>query len=111
MGNQARTLVQTKRGLDPSTLHAVFERLPHGVAVLDPAGRIVATNPAWHGELVDPLLACDAGESVVATLEAIQGHLRPLAEHLLEGLTRVLDGRTDDDPVNGLASPASPVSA
>ncbi len=70
----------------------VFDLLPHGVAVTDAQGDVVAANWLWEQGAADqdPLVA-PRGAGLIDHLRA--GRPGPVADHIADGLTRLLDGR------------------
>lgn len=72
---------------------ALLDLIPHGVAVLDEHGIVALTNDRWHW-------AADDGDPIVAPLGThLLDRLRegdppsPVAEHIADGVGRILDGR------------------
>lgn len=75
-------------------LDHLFDLLPHSVAVCSPAGALSATNRCWHDSQDDgDALIGSVGEDLVARLRGHQGPAAAVAEHMADGLERLLDGR------------------
>lgn len=75
----------------------LFEMLPHDVALLDPSGHLEQTNRRWATSIQDPLVAARPGTDILAHLAhlaSIGGKPAAIAEHLHDGLERVLAGRS-----------------
>lgn len=73
---------------------ALLEVLPHGVAVLDASGIVVATNRLWDQGLgEDDPLVHPVGASLVPALRRPGPASSAAAEHMADGLGRLLDGR------------------
>ncbi|CAN5744791.1 sensor domain-containing diguanylate cyclase [soil metagenome] len=70
----------------------VLDLLPHGVALTDARGKVVATNWLWEQGAADqdPLVA-PLGRGLIEHLR--EGRPGPVADHIADGLTRLLDGR------------------
>jgi len=90
MADHGLSLVSTVHPLDVATLVAAFEALPHGVAILDGDGQVVAANASWSAPLGDPLVASPVGTHILEHLASITDRNGPLAEHLADGIGRVL---------------------
>lgn len=73
---------------------AVFDLLPHGVALTGPDGRVIAANWLWEGGASDddPVLA-PLGVDVLDHLRTSPRSASPVADHIADGITRLLDGR------------------
>ncbi len=69
----------------------LVDALPHGLAVVDGDGTVVATNRRWDG--ADDGLTAPVGTALPTVLQAVDGDLAPVAEHVADGLARLLDGR------------------
>ncbi len=76
------------------TLAAVLDVLPHGVALTDGSGRVTATNRMWDvaARDRDPLIA-PVGADLIAALRRQGRPPTAVAEHIADGLGRLLDGR------------------
>ena len=94
MVEPAPTLIRTDRFADSSTLVAVIEALPHDVALLDTEGRVITTNGRWSESLDDPIVAWCPGDRVLEHLHAVSDRHRPIAEHVADGLARIIAGRS-----------------
>ncbi|WCO65097.1 diguanylate cyclase [Iamia majanohamensis] len=72
----------------------VFDLLPHGVALTDPTGTVVAANWLWERALDDgdPVVA-PLGSDLLAHLRSAPDPANAVADHIADGLTRLLDGR------------------
>lgn len=76
------------------SLDAVLDVLPHGVAITDRSGLVVATNRLWDmaaGDR-DPLIS-PVGADLVGALRHRGRPPSPVSEHIADGLGRLLDGR------------------
>jgi diguanylate cyclase (GGDEF)-like protein len=75
----------------PDTL---LDALPHGVAVVDEVGVVVAANRLWHQAEADgdPLVR-PVGAPLLGVLRAVDRAPSAVAEHTADGLSRLLDGR------------------
>lgn len=77
---------------------ASFEALPASLAVLDAEGRVITTNRAWRSAMAEPtdrLAALSVGDHLDAVRDASGSEPTPTEEHLLEGISRVQDGRSE----------------
>ena len=73
---------------------ALLDALPHGVAVVDQHGVVVATNRLWRqAEGQDDPLVRPVGASLVEGLRNPGTAPSAVAEHTADGLDRLLDGR------------------
>lgn len=96
----------------PPAREAVFDLLPHGLAIADERGVLTATNRLWDlGAGDDDPLIVPVGTDVI-------GHLRarvpssPVSDHIADGLTRLLDGRGTSFQVQyQIDSPSDPTEA
>lgn len=75
-------------------LDAVLDVLPHGVALTDRTGQVVATNRLWDVAAGDhdPHVA-SVGADLIGTLRHRTQPPSPVTEHIADGLGRLLDGR------------------
>ncbi|HEU5152858.1 MAG TPA: diguanylate cyclase, partial [Iamia sp.] len=72
----------------------LLDTLPHGVAVVDAHGVVVATNRLWRlAEGEDDLLVQPVGAPLLAGLRDPDRGPSAVAEHTADGLDRLLDGR------------------
>ncbi len=72
----------------------LLDALPHGVAVVDAHGVVVATNRLWRqAEGGDDLLVQPVGATLLAGLRDPARTPSAVAEHTADGLARLLDGR------------------
>lgn len=72
---------------------ALLDQIPHGVAVLDEHGVVVAANERWRwAQDGDDPIVVPIGTGLVARLREGQPP-SPVAEHIADGLGRLLDGR------------------
>jgi diguanylate cyclase (GGDEF)-like protein len=74
--------------------HVLLDALPHGIAVVDTHGTVVATNRLWDlaSSDADPLVG-SVGDDLLAGLRRSDGPPSAVAEHTADGLVRLLDGR------------------
>jgi diguanylate cyclase (GGDEF)-like protein len=91
---------------------AVFDLLPHGLAIADGRGILTATNQLWDlGAGDDDPLIAPVGTDIVAHLRA-RTPSSPVADHIADGLTRLLDGRGTSFQVQyQIDSPTDPTEA
>jgi diguanylate cyclase (GGDEF)-like protein len=73
---------------------ALLDALPHGVAVVDERGVVVATNRQWRAADIegDPLVR-PVGAHLLEVLRDLDRAATAVAEHTADGLGRLLDGR------------------
>jgi hypothetical protein len=78
-------------------LHAAFEALGANIAVLDDAGRIVATNAAWSNFAAQNggAAGCGVGENYLEVCRAATGPASLEAQPVADGIQAVLSGRSD----------------
>lgn len=89
---------------------ALLSSLPHGVAIIDRDGAVSTTNARWRDDAVidDPTL-CATGTPLIGFLRGCEGPQASLAEHVADGLARVLAGRVPTFQVQyRLPSPDDP---
>ncbi|HYI62645.1 MAG TPA: GGDEF domain-containing protein [Acidimicrobiales bacterium] len=78
----------------PLSLETIVDALPHGLALVDERGVVVATNRLWDlaggdGDVVTVPVDTD----LPLALRAARGDLAAVADHAADGLGRLLDGR------------------
>ena len=90
---EARIAVSIVRLPHSASTDTILDLIPHGVAVLDQHGTVTTANDRWRWARGD-------GDPVVADVGTpLLAHLRtgdppsPVAEHIADGLGRLLDGR------------------
>jgi len=74
-----------------------LDRLPQALAVLDHSGRLLVTNDRWSDEQVkgdNPLLSA-TGQDFLAGCAELPEALAAVGEHIIHGLSRVLEQRAD----------------
>ncbi|HXH59600.1 GGDEF domain-containing protein [Iamia sp.] len=92
---------------------AIFDLLPHGVALADERGTVTATNPRWDraGGDDDPVVA-PVGANLIAHLRSPHRPTSAVADHIADGVTRLLDGRGSSFEVQyELLAPLDPTEA
>jgi len=73
---------------------AAFDVLPHCVALVDQTGVVVTTNTAWETARpdADPVTV-PVGTDLIASLRSTDGPQAAVADHIADGIGRILDGR------------------
>lgn len=92
---------------------AIFDLLPHAVALADGRGTVTATNQRWDRAAGDddPVVA-PVGADLIAHLRASHQPTSAVADHIADGVTRLLDGRGSSFEVQyQLLTPVDPTEA
>lgn len=71
-----------------------FEAIPHDVALLGPGGRLERVNQRWLRSGADPLVDLQPGQDFISHLATLAEPVVAIAEHIAEGVQRVIDGRS-----------------